>query len=41
MQEPRPHLVPTIHARLYLLKAVHQVLRNGLTLLRITPLTQM
>ncbi|XP_001192714.4 DALR anticodon-binding domain-containing protein 3 [Strongylocentrotus purpuratus] len=39
--EPRPHLLPTMFARIYLLKAVHQVLGNGLALLKITPLTQM
>ncbi|XP_041459923.1 DALR anticodon-binding domain-containing protein 3-like [Lytechinus variegatus] len=39
--EPRPHLLPTMFARIYLLKAVHQVLGNGLALLKITPLTTM
>ncbi|XP_071481114.1 DALR anticodon-binding domain-containing protein 3-like [Diadema antillarum] len=39
--EPRPHLLPCMFARLYLLKAVHIVLGNGLSLLRIRPLTQM
>ncbi|XP_031571722.1 uncharacterized protein LOC116305881 [Actinia tenebrosa] len=39
--EPRPHLFPTMFARLYLLKAIQQVFHNGLALLDILPLTQM
>ncbi|XP_077979309.1 DALR anticodon-binding domain-containing protein 3-like isoform X2 [Glandiceps talaboti] len=40
LTEPRPHLLPTMFARLYFLKAVQQVMKNGLTLLNITPLEQ-
>ncbi|XP_038069054.1 DALR anticodon-binding domain-containing protein 3-like [Patiria miniata] len=39
--EPRPHLIAVMFARLHLLKGVQQVLKNGLSLLNIQPLTQM
>ncbi|XP_022081499.1 DALR anticodon-binding domain-containing protein 3-like [Acanthaster planci] len=39
--EPRPHLVPVMLARLHLLKGVQQILKNGLSLLNIQPLSQM
>ncbi|XP_052779468.1 DALR anticodon-binding domain-containing protein 3-like [Mya arenaria] len=38
--EARPHLYPQMFARLYLLKAVHQVLVNGLQLIAVSPLSQ-
>ncbi|XP_032239941.2 DALR anticodon-binding domain-containing protein 3 isoform X2 [Nematostella vectensis] len=40
-EEPRPHLFPLMFARLYLIKAIQQVLHNCLALLEIEPLTQM
>ncbi|XP_045166683.2 DALR anticodon-binding domain-containing protein 3-like [Mercenaria mercenaria] len=39
--EPRAQLLPTMYARLYLLKAVHQVMINGLASLGIQPLSQL
>ncbi|PIK55262.1 putative DALR anticodon-binding domain-containing protein 3 [Apostichopus japonicus] len=39
--EPRPHLIPIIHARLYLLKTVMRVMEDSLRLLDIEPLHQM
>ncbi|XP_033647403.1 DALR anticodon-binding domain-containing protein 3-like [Asterias rubens] len=39
--EPRPHLIAVMFARLYLLRSVHQVLKNGFSLLNIEPLSQM
>ncbi|WAR26505.1 DALD3-like protein [Mya arenaria] len=39
-KEARPHLYPQMFARLYLLKAVHQVLVNGLQLIAVSPLSQ-
>ncbi|XP_071816552.1 DALR anticodon-binding domain-containing protein 3-like [Apostichopus japonicus] len=39
--EPRPHLIPIIHARLYLLKTVMRVMEDALRLLDIEPLHQM
>ncbi|KXJ19917.1 DALR anticodon-binding domain-containing protein 3 [Exaiptasia diaphana] len=39
--EPRPHLFPSMFARLYLLKAIQQVFHNCLALMDIQPLTQM
>ncbi|XP_060560393.1 DALR anticodon-binding domain-containing protein 3-like [Ruditapes philippinarum] len=39
--EGRAQLLPTMYARLYLLKAVHQVMINGLALLGIQPLSQL
>ncbi|XP_074646702.1 DALR anticodon-binding domain-containing protein 3-like isoform X2 [Tubulanus polymorphus] len=38
--EPRPHLLPVIFARLYLMKFIQQVIHNSLSLLRIDPLQQ-
>ncbi|XP_072017674.1 DALR anticodon-binding domain-containing protein 3-like [Amphiura filiformis] len=35
------HLLPVMFARLYLMKAIQQVIRNGLSLLNIRPLEQM
>lgn len=40
-QEPKEHLMPTMSARLWLLKAVKQVMSNTLALLDIFPPTQM
>ena len=40
-QPPEPHLLPLIHARLYLVTAIRQVMHNGLTLLGIEPLEQL
>ncbi|XP_070558446.1 DALR anticodon-binding domain-containing protein 3-like [Ptychodera flava] len=40
LTEARAHLLPTIFARLYLLKCVQQVMKNALRLLNITPLEQ-
>ncbi len=39
--EPKPQLLPTMHARLVLLKAVQQVMHNALSLLGLTPLAQL
>ncbi|KAJ8046952.1 DALR anticodon-binding domain-containing protein 3 [Holothuria leucospilota] len=39
--EPREHLLPTMYARLYLLKSVMLVMKEGLDLLDIEPLLQM
>ncbi|XP_064399960.1 DALR anticodon-binding domain-containing protein 3-like [Halichondria panicea] len=41
LMPPEPHLLPLIHARLYLLMAIKQVLHNGLALLAIEPFEQM
>lgn len=40
-QENRPNLLPTMYARLYLLKALHFVMTEGLHLLGVTPATQL
>lgn len=40
-QENRPNLLPTMYARLYLLKALHSVMTEGLCLMGITPATQL
>ncbi|XP_064606238.1 DALR anticodon-binding domain-containing protein 3-like [Liolophura sinensis] len=39
--ESRPHLYALMFARLYLMKGVHQVMRNGLALMGIQPLNQL
>lgn len=39
--EPYPHLLPRMHARLYLMKALKQIFLNGLKLLEIEPLDHM
>lgn len=39
--ENRPNLLPTMYARLYLLKALHFVMTEGLHLLGVTPATQL
>ncbi|KAF2894593.1 hypothetical protein ILUMI_11581 [Ignelater luminosus] len=41
LTEPREHLFAVLHARIYLLKSVEQVLHNGLHLLNIQPVKQM
>lgn len=41
LQESRPHLVPVMYARIYLLKGIQQVLHNALALLDIAPIKQM
>ncbi|GJQ86338.1 hypothetical protein Trydic_g9032 [Trypoxylus dichotomus] len=41
LTEPREHIFPTMHARIYLLKALEQVVHNGLKLLDIQPVKQM
>ena len=41
LQGSHGHLLPVMFARLYLMKGVQQVLRNGLALLNIRPLQQM
>ncbi|XP_041347601.1 DALR anticodon-binding domain-containing protein 3-like isoform X2 [Gigantopelta aegis] len=38
--EGKQHLLPVMFARLYLMKAIHQVLMNGLLLLEIQPFSQ-
>lgn len=39
--EPREHILPILHARICLLKALEQVMHNGLRLLDIQPVKQM
>ncbi|XP_061187617.1 DALR anticodon-binding domain-containing protein 3-like [Saccostrea echinata] len=39
--ENRPNLMPTMFARLYLLKAIHYILKDGLHLMGISPPTQL
>ncbi|VDH90888.1 Hypothetical predicted protein [Mytilus galloprovincialis] len=39
--ENREHLLPTMYARLYLLKVTHQIMCHALSLLGITPLNQL
>lgn len=41
LQDPRQHLFPVIHQRIYLLKALEQVVHNGLYLLHIDPVKHM
>ncbi|GLV31589.1 uncharacterized protein CBL_07350 [Carabus blaptoides fortunei] len=40
LTEPRTHLFPVLYTRIYLLKAVQQVLHNALALLNIPPVKQ-
>lgn len=41
LTENRPHLLATMYARIYLLKAIQQIFHNALALLDITPVKQM
>lgn len=38
---PEPHLVPLVHARLYLMSAIKHVMHSALTLLQIEPMDQL
>lgn len=40
-QESRPHLMPTMMARLWLLKLVHQIFTDGLGLVCMRPFDSM
>ena len=41
LQENRPNLLSTMYARLYLLEAVHTVMKDSLHLMGICPPTQL